>query len=283
MVKADGLAAGKGVVVAATEAEALAAVDAFMVRASLGEAGATVVIEECLEGEEVSFFALCDGQHALALGAAQDHKRLGEGDRGPNTGGMGAYAPTPAFTPELAETTMARIIRPALAVLERRGTPFRGILFAGLMLTAGGPKLIEFNVRLGDPEAQALLPRLKSDLLAALMAACDGELAQFDLRWHDRAAIAVVLAARGYPGESARGGELTGLALAAGMAGVHVFHGATSATADGRILAAGGRVLTISATGADLRAARETAYAAIRQIRWDDAVYRRDIGWRALA
>ena len=201
VVKADGLAAGKGVVVAPTEAEAVAAIDAMYGGAArFGEAGAPVVIEECLNGEEVTLFALCDGANALALGAAQDHKRVGDGDTGPNTGGMGAYRPPPALRPRSSRRRRWRgIIRPALAEMARQGTPFRGILYAGLMLTADGPKLIEFNVRFGDPECQVLLPRLKSDLLAALQAACDGELGAFDLRWHEVASIAVVMAARGYP------------------------------------------------------------------------------------
>ena len=282
VVKADGLAAGKGVVVAASVAEAEAAIDSFMQARALGEAGATVVIEECLLGEEVSVFALCDGTHAIPFGAAQDHKRAGEGDTGPNTGGMGAYSPPPLLTPALEAATMARIIRPALAELARQGTPFRGILFAGVMLTADGPKLIEFNVRLGDPEAQCLLPRLHSDLLAALLAACDGELAQFDLRWQERAALAVVLAARGYPGDFARHTPIGDLHAAAAMPGVLVFHGGT-ALRDGQLVASGGRVLTVCGIGPDLPAAHTAAYRAVAAIDWPGGVYRRDIGWRALA
>jgi phosphoribosylamine--glycine ligase len=283
VVKADGLAAGKGVVVAATEAEALAAIDTIMEERALGEAGASVVIEECLVGEEVSLFALCDGETALPLGSAQDHKRVGEGDTGPNTGGMGAYAPAPAFTPALEAAAMERIIRPALAEMARRGAPFRGVLFAGLMLTADGPKLIEFNVRFGDPECQVLMLRLKSDLLAALQAACDGELANFDLRWSAEPAIAVVMAARGYPGTPLQGTEIRGLDRAAAVPGAHIFHAGTRATEDGRVLAAGGRVLNACASGADLPAARATAYAAIAAIDWPEGFCRRDIGWRALA
>ncbi len=220
VVKADGLAAGKGVVVAASTEEALAAVDAMMGQRAFGDAGASVVIEECLVGEEVSLFALCDGKHALLFGAAQDHKRVGDGDTGPNTGGMGAYSPPPCFPPEMQEDAMARIIRPALLEMQRRGTPFKGVLFAGLMLTADGPKLIEFNARFGDPECQALLPRLKSDLLPALLAAHDGELRHFDLRWHDDlSSVAVVMAGRGYPGEPARGGAIRALDKAADVPG----------------------------------------------------------------
>ena len=282
VIKADGLAAGKGVVVAATAAEALAAIDAMMERRTLREAGASVVIEEYLEGEEVSLFALCDGTTALPLGAAQDHKRVGDGETGPNTGGMGAYSPTPSFPPALQEAAMDGIIRPALAEMARRGTPFRGILYAGLMLTAEGAKLMEFNVRFGDPECQALLPRLMSDLLPALQAAYDGELNNFDLRWRDVASIAVVMAARGYPEAPERGSEIRGLDRAAAAPNVLVFHAGTEAGTDGRVYAAGGRVLDVCATGADLRAARDAAYAAIRQIDWPGGFCRHDIGWRAL-
>jgi phosphoribosylamine--glycine ligase len=277
VVKADGLAAGKGVVVAATEAEALEAVDAMMTRRLLGDAGGRVVIEECLVGREASLFALCDGTDAIPFGAAADHKRAGEGDTGPNTGGMGACSPVPGFSPEMQAQAMDEIVRPALAEMARRGAPFRGVLFAGLMLTDSGPRLIEFNVRLGDPEAQALLPRLRSDLLAALRAACDGALAGFDLRWSDEACVAVVLAARGYPGRPETGTELRGLAAAAAVPGVRLFHGAT-AEREGRIVAAGGRVLTVCATGPDLREARRAAYAGVAAIDWPEGFFRRDIG-----
>ena len=282
VVKADGLAAGKGVVVAATEQEALDAIDAMMEARTLGDAGSAVVIEECLVGEEVSVFALCDGTRAIPLGAAQDHKRVGEGDTGPNTGGMGAYSPVPALTPEAERTVMDRVIHPALAAMAARGTPFRGILFAGLMLTADGIKLIEFNVRFGDPECQVLLPRLKSDLLAALLAACDGELAQFDLRWHDTAALAVVMAARGYPAAPERGSAIRGLGAASAVPGALVFHAGTALDPAGQLIASGGRVLTVCGTGADLRAARAAAYAAVDRIDWPEGFCRRDIGWRAL-
>ncbi len=283
VVKADGLAAGKGVVVAATEDAALAAIDAIMEARVFGEAGAAVVIEECLVGDEVSLFALCDGTQAVALGSAQDHKRVGDGDTGPNTGGMGCYAPTPMFPPALEQAAIEGIIQPALAELARRGTPFRGVLFAGLMLTPDGPKLIEFNVRFGDPECQVLLLRLRSDLLSALLAARDGELAHFDLRWRDTAAIAVVMAARGYPEAPERGSEIRGLARAAALPGVTVFHSGTEADAGGNVRAAGGRVLTVCATGATLAAARDAAYAAVDAIDWPEGFCRHDIGHRALA
>ncbi len=283
VVKADGLAAGKGVVVAATVHEAIVAIDNILRDGAFGAAGDAIVIEECLIGEEVSLFALCDGEVALPFGSAQDHKRIGEGDTGPNTGGMGAYSPVPVFKPELEQVAMDRIVRPALAEMARRGTPFRGILFAGLMLTAEGPKLIEFNARFGDPECQVLLGKLRSDLLPALQAACDGELGHFDLRWHDGARIAVVMAARGYPEAPERGSIIRGLDRAAAVPGVQVFHAGTAADADGTIRAAGGRVLTICASGADLAGARAAAYRAVDAIDWPEGSCRRDIGYRALA
>jgi phosphoribosylamine---glycine ligase len=277
VVKADGLAAGKGVVVATTEDEALAAIDAMMDRKIYGDAGAAVVLEECLVGQEVSLFALCDGEDALILGSAQDHKRVGDGDTGPNTGGMGAYSPVPDFPPALEQACLEAIMRPALKELVRLGTPFRGILFAGLMLTKEGAKLIEFNVRFGDPECQALLCRMKSDLLPALQAACDGELRDFDLRWHDDAAVAVVMAARGYPDAPERGSTIRGLEAAAAQPGVSVFHAGTEAGPDGTVRAAGGRVMTVCGTGPDLQQARDRAYAAIDRIVWPEGFCRRDI------
>ncbi len=282
VVKADGLAAGKGVVVARTEAEAIAAIDAMMEAREFGEAGASVVIEECLAGEEVSLFVLCDGETALPRGAAQDHKRGGDGDTGPNTGGMGAYSPAPMFPQALQDAAMERIVMPALEELAHRGTMYRGILYAGLMLTHEGVKLIEFNVRFGDPECQVLLLRLKSDLLPALQAAYDGELRNFALRWRDAASIAVVMAARGYPEAPERGSEIRGLDRAAAVPNVEVFHAGTDADAAGHSRAAGGRVLTICASGSNLAAARVSAYAAIDAIDWPEGFCRRDIGWRAL-
>lgn len=267
VVKADGLAGGKGVVVAATEAEAEAAI------AALTQDG-PVVIEECLEGPEVSLFALCDGADAVFLGAAADHKRVGDGDVGPNTGGMGAASPVPGFDPAPA---MDAFIRPALAEMARRGTPFRGILYAGLMLTSDGAKLIEYNVRFGDPECQALLPRLRSDLLPGLIAACDGELGRFDLRWRDEAAVAVVMAAEGYPAAPRGGTVIDGLEAAAAVPGALVFQAGTRVQ-DGQLLADGGRVLTICGTGPDVESARASAYAAVDQVRWPEGFCRRDIG-----
>jgi len=236
---------------------------------------------QCLVGEEVSLFALCDGETALPIGAAQDHKRVGEGETGPNTGGMGAYSPTPSFSPALQDAAMDGIIRPALAEMARRGTPFRGILYAGLMLTAEGAKLIEFNVRFGDPECQALLPRLMSDLLPALQAAYDGELENFDLRWNDVASIAVVMAARGYPEAPERGSEIRGLDRAAAVPDVQIFHAGTKREGKS-VVTNGGRVLCVTALGDSVRMARTRAYEAIDAIRFDGMQYRKDIGHRAL-
>ncbi|TCH98049.1 phosphoribosylamine--glycine ligase [Roseococcus sp. SYP-B2431] len=282
VVKADGLAAGKGVVVAATVEEAEQAVTEMMEEGLHGAAGSTLVIEECLLGEEISFFALCDGQHAVPLGAAQDHKRVGDGDTGPNTGGMGAYSPPPAFTEPLQAEVMRTCITPVLAELARRGTPFQGVLFAGLMLTADGPKLLEFNVRFGDPECQALMLRLRSDLLPALLAATQGELKDFDLRWEKSASIVVVMAAEGYPTTPRRGTEIRGLEAAAQVPGAQIFHAGTARDQEGRLVANGGRVLGVGATGATLAEAREAAYAAVAKVEWPGGFCRGDIGWRAL-
>ncbi len=281
VVKADGLAAGKGVVVAANVAEAEAAIE-FMFGGGLGEAAAEVVIEDFLEGEEASFFALCDGTTALPLGTAQDHKRAFDGDEGPNTGGMGAYSPAPVLTPALQERVMREIVAPTLAGLDARGTPYRGVLYAGLMLTAQGPQLIEYNVRFGDPEAQVLMPRLKSDLAAALLAACDGVLKDFSLRWSDEVALTVVMAAKGYPGPFERGSEIRGLKEAEALPGVTVFHAGTRQDGE-RILASGGRVLSVTATGGSVAEAQARAYAAVDAIDWPQGFCRRDIGFRALA
>jgi len=289
VIKADGLAAGKGVVVATTEAEAIEAIDAMMDRKVFGESGASIVIEECLVGPEVSLFAICDGEDAVLLGSAQDHKRVGDGDTGPNTGGMGAYSPVPGFPPALEEACLEQIMRPALREMVRRGTPFRGVLFAGLMLTAEGAKLIEFNVRFGDPECQVLMLRLKSDLLAGLQAGCDGELRNFNLRLLDTAAVGVVMAARGYPDNPEKGSVIGGLDAAAGKPDVVVFHAGTQAatgavtgaapgaSTGGSLVAAGGRVLTICGVGPDVPAARKRAYAGIDALAWPEGFCRRDI------
>ncbi len=280
VIKADGLAAGKGVVVAATLAEAEAAVD-MMLGGALGEAGAELVVEEFLEGEEASFFALCDGETAIPLASAQDHKRAFDGDRGPNTGGMGAYSPAPVMTPELSRRAMVEIVLPTVAAMKAMGAPYKGVLYAGLMITAAGPKLIEYNVRFGDPECQVLMLRLMSDLVPALLACCDGMLKNFDLRWFPDAALTVVMAAKGYPGSYAKGTAIEGLEAAAEVEGVEIFHAGTKAEG-GRIVANGGRVLDVSALGKTVAEAQARAYAAVDRIAWDGGFCRRDIGFRAV-
>jgi len=282
VVKADGLAAGKGVTVAVSVAEAEAAIDEIMVQRSYGEAGASLVIEECLEGEEVSFFALVDGETALPLISAQDHKRAGEGETGPNTGGMGAYSPAPALSETLAAEVMETIIRPTVRAMAEQKHPYRGVLYAGLMMTGDGPKLLEYNVRFGDPECQVLMVRMVSDLLPALIATTDGVLDSVDLRWTPEPAITVVMAAQGYPGAYAKGDEIRGLDAAAATEGVTLFHAGTKADAEGRILANGGRVLNVTAQAPSLAEARARAYAAIDKIDWPGGFCRRDIAWRAL-
>lgn len=280
VIKADGLAAGKGVVIAETRADADAAVEACL-GGAFGAAGAEVVIEEFLVGEEASFFALCDGVTALPLASAQDHKRVGDGDAGPNTGGMGAYSPAPVMTAEMTERVMTEIINPTVKEMAARGMPFKGVLFAGLMITATGPKLIEYNVRFGDPETQVLMMRLKSDLLAALLATTDGVLKTFDMRWSDDAALTVVMAANGYPGTPQKGTEIKGLDLAKAVPNVEIFHAGTRRDGD-RIIADGGRVLNVTGRGKTVKDARDAAYAAIAKIDWPGGFYRKDIGWRAL-
>jgi phosphoribosylamine--glycine ligase len=280
VIKADGLAAGKGVVIPASLAEAEAAID-MMFGGGLGTAGAEVVIEEFLVGEEASFFALCDGETAIALASAQDHKRVGDGDTGPNTGGMGAYSPAPVMTPEMTARTMHEIIVPTLRAMKAMGSPYKGVLFAGLMITADGPKLIEYNARFGDPETQVLMLRLMSDLVPALMASRDGQLKSFDVRWYPDSALTVVMAAKGYPGSYQRGSVIEGLDQAAGVEGVEIFHAGTKAEG-GKITASGGRVLNVSALGRNVTEAQTRAYEAIDKIRWPEGFCRRDIGWQAV-
>ncbi|WP_439497104.1 phosphoribosylamine--glycine ligase [Bosea sp. (in: a-proteobacteria)] len=280
VIKADGLAAGKGVVMAQTLDEANEAIE-MMFSGGFGTAGAEIVIEEWMIGEEASFFALCDGRHALALASAQDHKRVGDGDTGPNTGGMGAYSPAPVMTRELEDRVMAEIIAPTLAGMEKRGMPFKGILYAGLMITAQGPKLIEYNVRFGDPECEVLMPRLKSDIAPAFLAACDGVLDSFDLRWSDEAALTVVLAARGYPGTPEKGSVIRGIAKAEAQDGVLVFHAGTKQLA-ADLVADGGRVLNVVGLGKSVGEAQRRAYAAVDAIDWPEGFCRRDIGWQAV-
>jgi phosphoribosylamine---glycine ligase len=281
VVKADGLALGKGVVVAQTVAEAEAAID-MMFGGGLGAAGSEVVIEEFLSGEEVSFFALCDGENAIPLASAQDHKRAHDGDKGPNTGGMGAYSPVPAFTDDLARQAMDAFVRPTLRAMKEMGSSFKGILYLGLMLTAQGPKLIEYNVRFGDPECQVMMLRLMSDLVPALIAARDGQLKNFDLRWYDEAALVVVMATKGYPGSYGKGSMIEGLDAAAALPGVEIFHAGTKAEG-GRITANGGRVLNICGIGKSVAQAQQRAYAAVDRIDWPEGFCRRDIGHLAIA
>jgi phosphoribosylamine---glycine ligase len=280
VIKADGLAQGKGVVIAETKADAARAIDA-MFEGAFGGAGHEVVIEEFLEGEEASFFVLTDGEHALPLAGAQDHKRAFDNDMGPNTGGMGAYSPAPVLTADVAEKTMTKIIRPTIAALKARGTPYMGVLYAGLMIKDGEPKLIEYNCRFGDPECQVLMMRLKSDLATALLAARDGVLDRLDLRWHDDAALTVVMAAKGYPEAYARGSIIEGVGNAATLPGVEIFHAATK-IAGGQLVSDGGRVLDVTARGTSVAEAQTRAYAAVDRIHWPDGFCRRDIGWRAV-
>jgi phosphoribosylamine--glycine ligase len=281
VVKADGLAAGKGVVVAATVEEAEAAID-MMFGGGLGEKAWEIVIEDCMVGEEASFFALCDGETAIALASAQDHKRVGDGDTGPNTGGMGAYSPAPIMTAEMNKRVMDEIIFPTVHALKKAGAPFKGVLFAGLMITKEGPQLIEYNVRFGDPETQVLMLRLMSDLLPALIASRDGQLKNIDLRWYPDAALTVVMAAKGYPGSYSKGTVIEGLDDASLVEGVEIFHAGTKSDGD-HILANGGRVLNVCARGNSVARAQQRAYTAVDRIKWPEGFCRRDIGWQAIA
>ena len=281
VVKADGLAAGKGVILCRTGGEAEAAVDRIMTGRAFGSAGDEVVIEELLEGEEASFFALVDGRRAVPLVAAQDHKAAFDGDRGPNTGGMGAYTPAPVVTGDMAKTIMERIITPTIEGMAAEGRPYKGVLYAGVMIGEDGPRVLEFNVRFGDPECQPMVMRLKSDFLDALVACAEGRLDPAMLEWHDDAALVVVMAAKGYPGAYEKGTEIRGLEKADAAEGVVVFHAGTRADGD-RILANGGRVLGVTARAATVADAQKRAYDAVDRIDWPDGFCRRDIGWRAL-
>ena len=280
VIKADGLAAGKGVVVAMTVEEAEAAIIDMLEDAAFGDAGARVVIEEFLDGEEASFISMVDGAYALPMATSQDHKRVGDGDTGPNTGGMGAYSPAPIMTPEMIERTMKEIVEPTMRGMADLEAPFSGVLFAGLMITPAGPKLIEYNTRFGDPECQVLMVRLKDDLLVLLEAAADGQLAHMSARWRDDAALTVVMAAKGYPGSPEKGSVIRGLDDAASD-GVEIFHAGT-AERDSRIVANGGRVLNVTAAAATVTGARRLAYEAVGRIDWPEGFCRRDIGWRAV-
>jgi phosphoribosylamine--glycine ligase len=278
VVKADGLAAGKGVIVPESKADAHKAID-FMFEGGFGESGAAIVVEEFMEGEEASFFALSDGTNVIPLAGAQDHKRVGDGDTGPNTGGMGAYSPAPVLPPALQDMAMEKFIRPTVAAMKARGMPYMGVLYLGLMITSEGPKLVEYNCRFGDPECQVLMPRLKSDLLTALLAAREGHLAP--LAWHDDAALTVVMASKGYPGAYEKGRVITGLEEAARLPGITLFHAGTERRGPD-IVAVGGRVLNVTATAPSIAGAQARAYAAVEKIRWQGCFFRRDIGWRAL-
>ncbi len=280
VVKADGLAAGKGVIIAMTEAEALDAID-DMFGGEFGTAGAEVVIEEFMEGEEASYFILCDGVDVLPIGTAQDHKRVGDGDTGPNTGGMGAYSPAPVLSDGIAKIAMEEIITPCVAEMARRGTPYQGVLYAGLMIKDGQPRLVEYNVRFGDPECQVLMLRLGAQALDLLEACARGELAQARVNWADDHAVTVVMAAQGYPGDYAKGSVIGGLAALPETSSEMCFHAGT-ALKDGHVVASGGRVLNVTARGADLREAVDRAYAMVDGIDWPEGFCRRDIGWRAL-
>ena len=276
VIKADGLAAGKGVVIAETRDECERAIDSM-----LDATGAELVVEEFLDGEEASFFVLSDGEHVLPLIGAQDHKRAFDGDKGANTGGMGAYSPAPVLTPDVVEKTLTRIVKPTVAAMTARGTPYMGVLYAGLMIKDGAPKLIEYNCRFGDPECQVLMLRLKSDLATALLAPRDRQLDHLDLRWRDEAALTVVMATKGYPGDSAKGSEIRNLERASQVEGVQIFHAATERR-DGKLIASGGRVLNVTALGRDVAEAQERAYRAVDLIDWPEGFCRRDIGWRAI-
>jgi phosphoribosylamine--glycine ligase len=278
VIKADGLAAGKGVIIAASKSESDKAID-FMFEGGFGESGHAIVVEEFMEGEEASFFALSDGTHVVPLAGAQDHKRVGDGDVGPNTGGMGAYSPAPVLPPALEQMAMDKFIKPTVAAMAARGMPYMGVLYLGLMITKSGPRLVEYNCRFGDPECQVLMPRLKSDLLTALLAARDGKLQP--LEWRDEVALTVVMASKGYPGSYEKGHVITGLDEAAKMPGVTLFHAGTQKRGSD-ITAVGGRVLNVTALGKDVAEAQARAYAAVAKIHWQGAFYRKDIGWRAL-
>ena len=279
VVKADGLAAGKGVILCRNENEAYAAIDHIMIEDAFGDAGAEVVIEEFMTGEEASFFALVDGKHALPLVAAQDHKAVGDGDEGPNTGGMGAYSPAPVVDKAMAKTIMETIIEPTIRGMAADGTPYKGVLFAGLMITDAGPKLIEYNCRFGDPECQALMMRLESDLLEVLLAAVMGELDQVELKWSRNAALTVVMAVNGYPGGYEKGSEIKGIDDAE-AGGAVVFHAGTKTDGE-KILANGGRVLNVTALAPGVAKAQAKAYDAVAKIDWPEGFCRGDIGWRA--
>ena len=282
MIKADGLAAGKGVTVAHTEAEAEKAVIAALRDKAFGEAGNEVVIEEFLIGEEASFHVLVDGKTAVPLATAQDHKAVGEGDIGPNTGGMGTYSPAPVIDQNLTEIIMEQFIQPTIKGMAEERNPYKGVLYAGLMITPSGPKLIEYNARFGDPETQVLILRLKSDLLPALIACVDGQLSSFDLRWDSASAVCVVMATKGYPGNYTKGSVIRGIDTLKDNDNMKIFHAGTTRSSEGQIIADGGRVLGVTALGADISLAQRNAYLAVDKVHWPEGFFRRDIGWRAI-
>ncbi len=281
VVKADGLAAGKGVIVAETVEQAVEAVHDILAGNRFGSAGSSVVVEEFMQGEEASFFALCDGEHVLPLVGAQDHKRAFDGDKGPNTGGMGAYSPAPIFDAAMQKRTMDEIVLPTVRAMAKAGSPFKGVLYVGVMIDKSGPRLVEYNCRFGDPECQVLMMRLKSDLVPALLACVDGGLNHLDLRWSQEAALTVILATKGYPDSYPKGSEIRGLDAAAKVEGVQIFHAGTKADGN-RILANGGRVLNVSAMAPTVEQARARAYQAVDLIDWPEGFCRRDIAWRAV-
>ncbi len=280
VIKADGLAAGKGVIIAQSTEQAHAAIDDIL-GGQFGDAGAELVVEEFLVGEEASFFALCDGDNILPLATAQDHKQVGEGDKGPNTGGMGAYSPAPVMTVEMTRRTIDEIILPTVAAMKAQGHPFKGIFFAGLMITDKGPELIEYNVRFGDPECQVLMMRMKSDIVPALIACAKGGVDRVDMTWYDRTALSVVMAAKGYPGNYEKNTEIKNLDQAEQVADTCIFHAGTRKE-NGRIFATGGRVLNVTSMGDSVSEAKIKAYEALDMIDWDQGFCRRDIGWRAI-
>ena len=280
VVKADGLAAGKGVIIASTVDEALDAID-FIFDGAFGEAGAEVVIEEFMEGEEASFFALSDGSAVLSLATAQDHKAVGEGDTGPNTGGMGAYSPAPVMTPELIKVVEQNIIAPTVAAMNDMGHPYKGVLFAGLMITASGPKLIEYNCRFGDPECQVLMSRLISDIVPLLLATAKGGLNNTSAEWRAETALTVVMATKGYPGSYEKGSSIGNVQIASERDNARIFHAGTAWSAD-TLQAIGGRVLNVTTTGKNASEAQKRAYVAVDTIDWPEGFCRRDIGWRAI-
>jgi len=282
VVKADGLAAGKGVILSHTLNEAYAAVDQIMIEEAFGDAGQEIVIEEFLIGEEASFFALCDGERAIPLAGAQDHKQVHDGDHGPNTGGMGAYTPAPVLDDAMEKRIMDEVINPTVEAMAKEGKPYKGVLFAGLMIGEDGPKVIEFNVRFGDPECQPIMARLKSDALEMLLAAAEGNLDKLKLKWDPRAAMTVVLAAEGYPGKYLKGTPINGVEEADAIKDVMVFHAGTAMDEDGQLVSNGGRVLGVTALGETVEAAQKLAYKAVDTIDWPKGFCRRDIGWRAI-